>query len=901
MKSRKKLLNQFLIPAPMDINHKGISEKWQAEWEKQGVYKTAKNPKRKFYCLEMFPYPSGKLHMGHVRNYSIGDALARFKRMQGYDVMYPMGFDAFGLPAENAAIKEGASPSKWTLDNIEKIKQQMQLLGFSYDWSREVATCLPDYYKWNQWMFLQMYKKGLAYKKEANVNWCGKCGTVLANEQVVQGGCWRCGTPVEQKMLSQWFFRITKYADELLDGIKQLEGWPSRVKTMQENWIGRSYGTEILFKIKGTDKTISTFTTRIDTVFGITYLVLAPEHPIVMELVKGTPYEKDVKKYIEKVKHESVLERTDETKPKEGVFIGKYFINPVNGDECPLYIADYALLDYGTGVVMAVPAHDQRDFEFAKRHKLPIKVVIQPEAYELNAEKMSRAFIEDGTMVNSGEFNGESNRDAIEDIGKWVEKKGWGKRTVSFKLRDWLISRQRYWGTPIPIIYCKKCGTLPVNDKDLPVELPKDVNFTGKGNPIKTSKSFMHAKCPKCGGDAGRESDTMDTFVDSSWYFFRYCSPDFKNAMFDKKEAEKWLPVDQYIGGIEHAILHLLYARFFCRVLRDLGFTNLSEPFTKLLGQGLVIKDGAKMSKSKGNVVEPKTISEKYGPDTARFFILFAALPEKELDWSDTGVESVYRFLTRLYTLAERELPASPGRLRTKEAYLLSRVNRTLEKVTSQIEGFEFSLALTEIMNFSNELLRSGEIEPGTQGYCVRRLALMLAPFTPHTAEELWHRIGEKGLAVKQPWPKPERKYINEKAEGMERLKQVVQEDIQAISELLKLKDIKKARLITAAGWKFTLMETIKQSMPITDMKALMDKAMAKPELKKYGGLVAAIVQRVAKKQNIVPEVLLSKEEETTALKELTLQFKVEILEEEKANEEKAKNSLPGKPAIILE
>ncbi len=892
------------------VDHKKIAEKWQKEWEKAGIFKTPKKPRKKFYCLEMFPYTSGKLHMGHLRNYSIGDAIARFKRMQGYDVLYPMGFDAFGLPAENTAIQQVINPKEWTLTNVKRIKEQMHELGFSYDWSREVITCEPEYYKWNQWLFLKMYKMGLAYKKKAPVNWCPKCNTVLANEQVTQGKCWRCETKVTQKMLNQWFFKITAYADELLEGIKQLEGWPLRVRIMQQNWIGKSHGTEIYFRIKGSKKVISTFTTRPDTLFGVTYLVLAPEHPLVEELTKGTDYEAKVKQFVEKVKKKSLIDRKDETKSKDGMFIGRYVINPVTGKDCPIYIADYAILEYGTGAVMCVPAHDQRDFEFAKKHKLPIKVVIQPHAYELNPEHMSRAYTEDGILVNSEQFNGMNNRDAIDEISKFLEKKGWGKRAVHYKLRDWLISRQRYWGTPIPIVYCKKCGTVPVPEEQLPVKLPEDVSFTGKGNPLATSKSFVNTKCPKCGGPAKKETDTMDTFVDSSWYFFRYCSPRYDKGMFDKREVKKWLPVDQYIGGIEHAILHLLYARFICRVLRDVKLIDISEPFKRLLGQGMVIKDGAKMSKSKGNVVEPKPIVNKYGPDTARFFILFAALPEKELDWSDTGVEGVYRFINRLYTLVEEPLPKQLKsiELTSEDRYILSRVTRLISKATKHTERYEFSLALTELMNFANELLiyKKQNSNNSVLGYCIRKLCLMLAPYIPHTAEELWHRVGEKELIAKKAWPKPESKWLDEEAEAAHELKERVKEDIKAISELVKLKKISRIKLFVAADWKFKAYILLK-GLKVEQLGNAMSQLMKHKELKQFGKDLSKLVQKVVQKPATLQAVVLDKDSELKALSELAEQFqkelgcKAEIIIEEEAKEEKARNALPGKPAILLE
>ncbi|HDD46401.1 MAG TPA: leucine--tRNA ligase, partial [Candidatus Aenigmarchaeota archaeon] len=620
------------------MNFKEFEVKWQREWEKTGIFK-AKPRGKKYYVLEMFPYPSGKLHMGHVRNYSIGDAYARFKRMLGYNVLYPMGYDALGLPAENAAIKHNACPKEWTYERIKEMREQQKRLGFSYDWSREIRTCDPDYYKWNQWIFLQFFKRGLVYRKKAPVNWCPSCQTVLANEQVIEGKCWRCKTKVTQKELEQWFINIRKYANELLKGLEKLKGWPERVKIMQENWIGKSEGAEIEFKIEGSNKSIKIFTTRPDTIYGVTFMVFAPEHPMVRELVKGTEYESKVEEFIERVRAESLAERTDESKPKEGMFIGRYAINPVNGERVPIYIGDFVIYEYGGGAVMAVPAHDQRDFEFAKKHGIEIKVVIRPGDKELKAEEMERAYVDDGIMVNSGKFNGMHNREAMKKIVEYLEELGVGKAKVEYKLRDWLISRQRYWGTPIPIIYCEKCGVVPVKEEDLPVLLPDDVKFTGKGNPLQTSKTFLNVSCPKCGGKARRETDTMDTFFDSSWYFFRYCSPNTSNAPFDKEAVEYWCPVDQYIGGIEHATMHLIYARFFTKALRDLGLVSIDEPFTNLLTQGMVIKDGAKMSKSLGNVVDPGEMIEKYGADTVRLFILFASSPEKELEWSDKGIE----------------------------------------------------------------------------------------------------------------------------------------------------------------------------------------------------------------------------------------------------------------------
>ena len=631
-------------------NFKEIEAKWQKYWKDNNSFKTAEDEnKEKYYVLEMFPYPSGKLHMGHVRNYSIGDVIARCKSMQGYNVLHPMGFDSFGLPAENAAIKNGVEPSKWTWDNIHEMEAQLAQLGLSYDWDREVQTCNPDYYKWMQWIFIQFYNKGLAYKKENPVNWCPSCQTVLANEQVVDGCCERCKTPVGKKNLSQWYFKITDYADRLLSNLEKLEGWPNKVKVMQKNWIGKSIGAEIDFPIDETDKVLKVFTTRADTLFGVTYMVMAPEHPYVMEMVKGTEYEEAVSAYLDKVEHMNDIERTSTANEKTGVFIGKYAVNPVNGKKVPIFISDYVLMGYGTGAIMAVPAHDQRDFDFAKKFDLEIIPVVNSEDPSIDVHNLTEAFAAEGTMINSGKFDGMNNKDAIAAVIKWLEEEGIGKKTVNYRLRDWLISRQRYWGTPIPMIYCDDCGWVPEKEENLPVLLPTDVEFTGKGeSPLTTSKTFAECICPRCGKKARREMDTMDTFLDSSWYFLRYCDPKNEKKAFDKAKTDYWMDVDQYIGGVEHAILHLMYARFFQMALYDLGLVSQEEPFRNLLTQGMVNKDGKKMSKSLGNVVSPEEIINKYGADTARLFILFAAPPERELDWSDAGVEGSYRFLNRV-------------------------------------------------------------------------------------------------------------------------------------------------------------------------------------------------------------------------------------------------------------
>jgi leucyl-tRNA synthetase len=745
-----------------------IEPKWQGRWEESGIYRAQEDPsKEKFYCLEMFPYPSGDLHMGHMRNYAIGDAYARFLRMKGYNVLYPMGYDAFGLPAENAAITRKVNPAKWTRQSIERMISVQKRMGLSYDWQRTLATCEPEYYHWNQWIFLKFMEKGLAYRRAAPVNWCPSCGTVLANEQVENGGCWRCSSQVEKKDLEQWFLKITEYADELLNDLDTLENWPERVKVMQRNWIGRSEGAEIEFPVVGSDTVIPTFTTRPDTVFGITYMVMAAEHPMLPQLVAGTENEEGVLDFARRVLKKSAIERADDTRDKEGIDTGRRFINPVNGQEFPILVADYVVMEYGTGAVMGVPAHDQRDFEFARKYGLPVTVVIQDETGKLTGDTMDCAYVGDGPMVNSGPFDGRRNREAMADFVSYLEANNWGRGAVSYRLRDWLISRQRYWGTPIPIVYCDVCGTVPVPEEDLPVILPHDVQFTGEGNPLETSPTFVHTSCPKCSGPARRETDTMDTFIDSSYYYFRYTDPAYEKGPFDPEKGAYWMPVDQYIGGIEHAILHLLYARFFTKGLRDLGLTEVDEPFTRLLTQGMVIKNGAKMSKSMGNVVPADEMMERYGADTARLFILFASPPEKELDWSDQGVEGSFRFLNRVFRLvmesrelleeADAEEDKDDDRVRS----LRHSVNRTVKKVTEDIEKrFQFNTAISAIMELVNDFQRfkaDGGLEiPGGRsvaGEAVRAIILLLSPFGPHLAEELWEATGQPYSVARQPWP----------------------------------------------------------------------------------------------------------------------------------------------------
>ena len=747
-------------------NFKEIEKKWQKRWDEENIYKVTEDKSReKYYVLEMFPYPSGKLHMGHVRNYSIGDVVARFKTMKGFNVLHPMGYDAFGLPAENAAIKNNVEPAKWTYENMAEMTEQLKQLGLSYDWDREVATCKPDYYKWMQWIFIQFYKKGLAYKKESPVNWCPSCATVLANEQIVDGECERCKTAVTKKSLSQWYFKITDYADRLLDGLDDLEGWPNKVKIMQKNWIGRSYGAEVVFKIDGFDCNLEVFTTRPDTLFGVTYMVLAPEHPYVLDLVGGSDREREVKAYIEEVKKKNEIERSSTTGEKTGVFLGRYAINPVNEKKIPIFISDYVLMNYGTGAIMAVPAHDERDFAFAKKFNLEILPVISPDGKKISGSDLKEAIIEDGIMLNSGKYDGRKNREVSDEIVAELQKRDIGEKKVNYRLRDWLISRQRYWGTPIPMIYCDNCGWIPEEESKLPVLLPTDVEFTGKGeSPIATSKTFKDVSCPKCGKKAEREVDTMDTFLDSSWYYLRYCDARNTERIFDKEKVDYWMNVDQYIGGVEHAILHLMYARFVQMALTDLGYTKSQEPFKNLLTQGMVVKDGKKMSKSIGNIVAPSEIIESYGADTARLFILFAAPPERELDWSDEGVEGSYRFINRVYKLVYENIARYPDVLpvdftndNKADKELLFVLNSTVKKVGIDIgERFNFNTgisAIMELVNFMYKYKEGKDFNPELFKQAIHKLVLILAPFTPHVCEEMWSGLGNETSVHLEAWP----------------------------------------------------------------------------------------------------------------------------------------------------
>ena len=894
------------------VDFNKIAKKWQKKWEDKNIFKVKEDKKKKkFYCLEMYPYPSNTLHMGHLRNYSLGDALARFKRMNGYNVLYPMGYDAFGLPAENAAIKNKVDPEKWTWDNINQIKKQQQSLGFSYDWSRQIQSCTEDYYKWNQWIFLKFYEKGLAYRKNAVVNWCNSCTTVLANEQVEDGKCWRCKNDVGEKELEQWFFKITKYADQLLEDLDKLEHWPERVKVMQRNWIGKSYGVDIFFKLKDSGQVIPTFTTRPDTIYSVTFIVISPEHPLVLEWVKGTKYEKEVLETIKKIKKQSLAERTTpEGKDKIGCFVGKYTINPVNGEEIPIYLANFVIMEYGTGIVMA-DAHDQRDFEFARKYKIPLKFVISEDGSKIDADKASRAYTEDGILFDSGRFSGMNNREAIEPISKWMEKNNYGKRTVQYKLRDWLISRQRYWGTPIPMIYCDKCGVVPVPYERLPVKLPKNVKFTGSGNPLETSKKFVEAKCPECKSKARRETDTMDTFVDSSWYFIRYCSPKYNKGPFDKKIANYWMPVNQYIGGIEHAILHLLYARFFTKALRDLGLVDVDEPFTRLMTQGMVIKDGAKMSKSIGNVVDPTEITGKYGPDTGRLFILFAAMPEKELDWNDKGVSGAFRFLNRVYNLVNENLKdikidSKYKSLNEKDKFILNKMHITIKNVTENINNFKYNIAIGSIMEFVNALQKYNEKNKKVFGECIKNLILLLSPFTPHISEELWNKLKLKGFASLQKWPSYDESKIDEEAEALEDSLDRTKKDIYSVIELAKIDKPSKIRIFVAEAWKYGFIRKLKKKIEKTRNVGEIIKSFAKSDLDIYIKEISKMVPKLVKDETKMPKVVVGRNKEIDYLKNSLDVFKqefdcdVEIIDG-KSEEPKAKQAMPGKVAILIE
>ena len=920
-----------------------IEKKWQDLWEKEKIFEVkedlSKNRKEKYYVLEMYPYPSSDLHIGHLRNYSIGDSFARFKRMNGFNVLYPMGYDSYGLPAENAAIDHDVDPEEWTNLNIKSIQKQQKRIGLSYDWTRMVYSHDPNYYKWDQWFFLKMYEKGLAYRQESYVNWCPNCITVLANEQVQSGKCWRCSSDVEQQFLTQWFLKIRDYAEELLDGLETVD-WPDKVKTMQRNWISRSEGSIIRFPITGEDRTIDIFTTRADTLYGVTFMVFAPEHPWIKGWVKGTEYEELFEQFYNEIVKQNKFERTDIDVEKKGIFIGKHAINPITKEEIPIYIGNFVIYEYGAGAVMAVPGHDQRDFEFAKKYKIPIKVVIQPFEYELNAEKMSRAYEGDGSLVNSDEFNGMENRSAIKSISKKLESMGMGEESVNYKLRDWLISRQRYWGCPIPIIYCDTCGIVPVPYDDLPVELPKDIKFTGRGNPLTTSENYVRVPCPKCGKQAKRETDTMDTFVDSSWYFFRYCDPNEKDLPYRKDIVDYWMNVDQYIGGIEHAIMHLLYARFFTKVARDIGLQSFSEPFQRLLTQGMInkthpfcpkcetfamkadmhnnkckrcgtkyIMKSVKMSKSYGNTVDPIGIMNKYGADAARLFILFGASPKSGLEWSDEGVDFAYKYVKNTFKL----LIESPEIIREtkmiRDTLIEYNLNKTIKNVTEALEKISIRDAINEIIQFTSELnkYKNEGVNEEIFNKCKKMLALLLHPFVPHMTEEVWEILRKEGFLSLAKWPLYDKKFLTVDNDYTWKLLNNTIDSINHIILIIKKEKLEEISIITAADWKYKFMLKL---LPLIDntkvQKEITSIMMEDKTFRTKGKFVSLTIGKVLKNLGKYAKSPLSALDEYDFFIQIKPIFekkyncKVSIMSENDSQEKKAAQALPGIPAIVI-
>ena len=851
---------------------KKIEKKWQDKWEKSNEFKVKENKKNKYFLLEMLPYPSSfGLHMGHARNYIIGDIFARYKRMNGFNVLHPMAYDSFGLPAENAAIKEGIHPKKYTENSIKNFIRQQKRLGLSYDWSRSFATHKKEYYKWDQWIFLQFLKNDLAYRKKAFVNYCSKCGTVLANEQVVQGKCWRhSDINVEIKELEQWFFRTTKYASELQKGLEELD-WPRTVKDMQKNWINESEGAFVNFKLKDSNEIIQIFTTRPDTLFGVTFIIFAPEHSKVLELVKGTGYEQEVKKFVKKI---LIDEKYDREKEKEGMFIGKYAVNPITNEEVPIYIANFVLLEYGTGIIMAVPAHDQRDYEFAKKYNIKIKQVIEGNIKE-NAHEG------EGKLINSGKFDGLNNLKAIDEITNYLGKNNLGKKTKQYKLRDWLISRQRYWGCPIPVVYCKKCGIVPIPEKNLPVILPEKVNFK-KGNPLEANKKFLNVKCPKCSSKARRETDTMDTFVDSSWYLMRYCDSDNKEKLFDKKKVNYWMPVDLYIGGREHSTGHLIYFRFFTKAFRDLRLLNFDEPALKLYTQGDVNKNEIRMSKSKGNVVDPMDVIKEYGADSLRFYLMFVSSPDSVIEWDDSGIKSSYNFLNKLYSINSLKYQSSQ-----KDRIVQSKINSLIDDITMNIESFEYNKALISIMEFTNYFYRNGSlVSKDVFDDSYKKLLTLLNPFIPHITSE---------LKCCKSWPESDKNLIDKEAEFSEEFYGKTINDIHEIIKLTKINP-RMIKLFVSDSWKYDMFKKLKDEYS-RDIPYLIKKYMIKEHSKE----VVSIINSVVKNPRRIPEIVLSQEKEyeimndNKSLMEKEFNANVKIV---KGDNEKA---YPGKVAIVLE
>ena len=870
------------------MEFKEIESKWQKRWEDAKIFEVDENSsKPKFYVLEMFPYPSGSgLHMGHALNYSIGDIFARFKIMNGFNVLHPMGYDALGLPAENAAIKENIHPRDYTNKSIKHYIKQQKELGLTYDWSRMINTADAEFYKWDQWIFIELFKKGLAYQKESAVNWCPKCDTVLANEQVHDGKCWRHeDTNVEVKHLRQWFFKTTAYAEELYDNIDSLD-WPERTKSMQKNWIGKSYGTEINFDINGESWPI--FTTRPDTLFGVTFMVVSAQHKKLNNLVTAEQKE-EVNKFLKTLT--SVSEKDMETMDKLGVFTGSYATNPATNEKVPVYAGNFVVADYGAGMVMAVPAHDQRDFEFAKKYNIEIKQVIEGKITE------TRAYTEHGKLINSGKFNNLQTAEAKEKITEWLNEKNLGKKVMNFKLRDWGVSRQRYWGTPIPIIYCEKCGVVPVPENDLPVKLPKDVKF-GEGNPLETNDSFVNVKCPSCGANAKRETDTMDTFVNSSWYFLRYADPHNEKVIFDKNKTNYWAPIDMYIGGAEHACMHLIYFRFYTKFLRDLGLLNFDEPAKVVFHQGMLHgEDGNKMSKSKGNVVLPATVSEKYGIDTARLFLVSVAGPDKDIDWSDSGIEGSLKFVEKINEYI------STVKFGKSSSKVQSKVNRNIQEITKDIEKFKYNLAIIKL----RDLFSSFEKEIAKED--LEAFIKLLNPICPHITEEWWEQIGNKSFVSNSSWPIADNSKIDLKAEAVDEITDGVISDTVNVLKLAKIDNPNKITLIVSPSWKFDFFEALKLKIEETRnggeiIKAMMSNDKFKPHGKDITKIIPSVLKDASKLPNVVLDADVEKKALESNLEKIKSRFgncEVNIFKAENFNHPKSKNASPGKPAILIE
>ncbi len=856
-----------------------IERKWQKKWKENDVFSAEDVVDDKIYVLGMFPYPSGKLHMGHVRNYTLTDTYSRFKRMQGLDVLHPMGWDAFGLPAENAALERDISPREWTYNCIEDMKTQMESMGFGYDWSREITTCDSRYYRWNQWFFREFYNEGIVEYKEGEVNWCPSCETVLANEQVEDGKCWRCDSIVKDRNLDQWYFKITEYADDLLEGLEGLD-WPSSVKEMQKNWIGKQEGATVKFEIEEYGD-IEVFTTRLDTIFGATFVALAPEHPITEEIAENN---NEVEEFIEDISRERKAPRED----KKGVFTGLYAINPANNDRIPVYIADFVVEEVGTGAIMAVPAHDQRDHDFAKKHNIEIKQVIEPKENPDSIDIQDEAYTEDGVLINSEEYSG-LDSDAARDV--LVDDLD-GEKTPQYRLRDWLISRQRYWGTPIPIVHCESCGPVLVPEQDLPVELPEYV--VSEGNSLEEVQEWIHTECPSCGGQAKRETDTMDTFVDSSWYFLRYISPKLESKPFEEKN---WMPVDIYVGGIEHAVMHLLYARFFTRVLENIGLLEIKEPFQELLTQGMVLLEGEKMSKSKGNIVSPQRIVDEYGADTARLFMMSAALPQRDFDWKEKGVKSNHTFLQRLWNITKQDIEY--GEKTQVETYIDKKLNATIERTTQNYEDFRFNDAVREIKDLVSTLeayIEYKNPEKAKLKQTLTSIVRLLYPIAPHICEELWNELDKSGMVANADWPtyRPPENYETE-----EELIDQTRQDIREIIEVADIKDIEKIELIISPKWKYKAFEIAKN----TEKDDIIGEIMSKQEMQKHGDQAVEYAQQLQQNRHSLHNKLTQKQEKQALenakwLFEREFNGEITVKTPENTNTKKAKKAKPLKPAI---